>query len=880
MSPGSDSPDHFIAPSLEELQPLFPSYKLEGFIAQGGMGAVYRATQRSLDRSVAIKILPREFGADEAFREAFTAEAKAMARLNHPSLIGVYDFGDVDGMLFIVMEFVGGGSLHDACLDLEVVPARAAELVAAICRGLAHAHEAGVLHRDIKPGNILLTEDAAPKIGDFGLARRVGDHVDAGEPVYGTPGYAAPETCFGGAADQRADLFSVGVLLHRLLTGLEPDGGILPPASSRCNCPPVLDEIIRHATQADPALRYATAADMAQDLEKAKNARHRKGAALLQVGSGPSETAAHRRPSVAPQKSSGAFAAAALLMLAAIGGGAFFMDRTGGAADSSTPPAAVPAVVLLPDKQTTPNPIPLPREESPPPPPAPEAAPAESASAALARLQTQLAAGTRSEFPIGTMARDGNHYLILEDPMSWPEAQAFATSHGAHLAVFPTPEDQSWIRAQLQPGQSPWIGAGRTANNSWQWIDGSSWAAPASFSANTGTHQCLALSASGELQAALASQPRSLILQWHDNGTNPGTLDAQLKRTAAALTTDPSAPLPYPVGTRTLHDSHFLAVQKAMTWDEARRLAESVGAHLTVPSSAREHDWIRSTFSEDLQNGQSLWLGGSRPKPGDRWQWLNGEAWSNLGWASDQPGPDQTHNRIALRGGPGNEPPAWVAVDGNERKVEGLLLEWSPPREVVEVPAFVLKPWLDEVNRKIATRVGPDLDEFDRNRRKLVQDYNRSMGRLVRKELSEAEANPFERSRGGRGGGFDWRGYRTATLETLEEALKEAAKTNQLLTSLPERTSNAIRDEHAEASANLKLLEEACELKLRAHLTFYLEGISGKTADLIGLGYLDSARELNDTVAPLRDNPAAFVKALYPDSPRGTLPWTAGPDRG
>ncbi|MBT8044440.1 MAG: protein kinase, partial [Verrucomicrobiae bacterium] len=123
---------HFEAPAIEELQPNFPAYEIEDFIAQGGMGAVYKARQISLDRSVAIKILPREFGEDPTFRKSFEAEAKAMARLNHPNLIGVYDFGEVDGMLFLIMEFVHGKSLFHSSHGIAIDPTQAAEIILSI----------------------------------------------------------------------------------------------------------------------------------------------------------------------------------------------------------------------------------------------------------------------------------------------------------------------------------------------------------------------------------------------------------------------------------------------------------------------------------------------------------------------------------------------------------------------------------------------------------------------------------------------------------------------------------------------------------------------------------------------------------------------------
>ncbi len=257
----------FEAPTLEALAVLLPAYDFESFIAQGGMGAVYKARQRALDRDVAIKILPRELGDDPDFRKSFETEAIAMARLNHPNLIGVYDSGDLDGMLYIVMEYVNGKSLYHSAYNLAVDPEQAASLVKGICDGLAHAHEFGVIHRDIKPANILLNEKVVPKIGDFGLARPSGS--DGPGLIMGTPGYTAPEIYEDPEhADQKTDIFAVGVILYELLTGRRPEeeAESIPP-SAIVGCNQKLDVIWRKATHPDPAQRYDRVEEMAKDLE-------------------------------------------------------------------------------------------------------------------------------------------------------------------------------------------------------------------------------------------------------------------------------------------------------------------------------------------------------------------------------------------------------------------------------------------------------------------------------------------------------------------------------------------------------------------------------------------------------------------------------------
>jgi serine/threonine protein kinase len=200
-----------------------------------------------------------------------------MARLNHPNLIGVYDFGEVNGMLYIIMEYVPGKSLYHSAYGKSIAPKEVIRLVTGICKGLAHAHENGILHRDIKPSNILLDHNAEPKIGDFGLARPIGTKVEEGEEIFGTPHYTAPEVVSSPhSVDYRADIFSVGVLLHELLTGHLPAADSRP-ASMIAKCDVRFDAIIRKATQPLAAARYSSANEIAKELQAIAGAGGPKG---------------------------------------------------------------------------------------------------------------------------------------------------------------------------------------------------------------------------------------------------------------------------------------------------------------------------------------------------------------------------------------------------------------------------------------------------------------------------------------------------------------------------------------------------------------------------------------------------------------------------
>lgn len=334
MSQSSHVPT-FEAPTPEYLAEHFPGYDIVNLVACGGMGAVYQAVQRSLDRPVALKILPREFGADASFRAAFEAEAKAMAKLNHPNLIGVYDFGEVDGMLYIIMEYVAGGSLYHASYGSRLDPREAARIVAAVCDGIAHAHEHGILHRDIKPANILLDLQAKPKIGDFGLARPIGTHESDSEAVFGTPHYTAPEVLNRPTAvDARADIFSIGVVLHELLTGQVPAADPrLPSMISGCDLR--FDEIVRTATNPVPEMRYTNAAVMAKALHSLEEAIGRATHLVAtRPGIAPSRGPAPLRRVVPAQRptikqKSGAGVLTTLLILGAVIAAAWYIVKSG-----------------------------------------------------------------------------------------------------------------------------------------------------------------------------------------------------------------------------------------------------------------------------------------------------------------------------------------------------------------------------------------------------------------------------------------------------------------------------------------------------------------------------------------------------------------------
>lgn len=272
---GDERPHAFQAPSVDELGAKFPALEILEFIGQGGMGAVYKARQRELDRIVALKILPPDIGQDAAFAERFTREARALAKLNHPNIVTLYEFGRADGLYYFLMEFVDGVNLRQLTANGRVSTREALAVVPQICDALQYAHDHGIVHRDIKPENILIDRRGRVKVADFGLARIIGSAADATDllnlstdaKVMGTPSYMPPEQIEApGEVDHRADIYALGVVFYQMLTGELPGKTIEPP-SSKVQVDVRLDEIVLRALERSPDLRYEQASQIKTQLE-------------------------------------------------------------------------------------------------------------------------------------------------------------------------------------------------------------------------------------------------------------------------------------------------------------------------------------------------------------------------------------------------------------------------------------------------------------------------------------------------------------------------------------------------------------------------------------------------------------------------------------
>ena len=257
-------------------------YRIVERVGRGGMGVLYRAHDPALERDVALKMMHLDFTSDTHARERFQREARAVARLQHPNIVTIHELGEVDDTPYIVMEFLEGKDLEQLLKDGdELSLGRKLDIAAQVCEGLAYAHDQGIVHRDIKPGNVRVLPDGKVKILDFGIARFAASSLTQSGTVMGTPSYMAPEQIMGQPVDGRADLFAAGVLLYELLSGRKPFTGDSPTAvaynimhseppalrEALSELPDAVNEIVARALRKDPNERYTHAREMASDLQ-------------------------------------------------------------------------------------------------------------------------------------------------------------------------------------------------------------------------------------------------------------------------------------------------------------------------------------------------------------------------------------------------------------------------------------------------------------------------------------------------------------------------------------------------------------------------------------------------------------------------------------
>lgn len=270
-----------VSPTAQELPRFIGRYEIEAHEAEGGMGDVFVARDPRVKRRVAVKLLKKLYSTDPGVRRRFEQEAEAVAALEHPAIVPVYDFGEHDGLLYIVMRYVGGGTLRDRIKARGPLPLRdVSGVIERVAEALAAAHARGLIHRDIKPANILYDEDETPYLSDFGVAKAPETVDETGTMMLGTPQYISPEQAQGREIDPRSDVYSLGVVAFHALAGRPPFEAknamamamahvMSPPPKVRellPDLPKVTDAVFDRVLAKDPAERYPTAPEFARDL--------------------------------------------------------------------------------------------------------------------------------------------------------------------------------------------------------------------------------------------------------------------------------------------------------------------------------------------------------------------------------------------------------------------------------------------------------------------------------------------------------------------------------------------------------------------------------------------------------------------------------------
>jgi len=647
------SAPEFHAPSVEAMNSLLPAFEFGDIMSANRVGAVYFATQKSLDRHVAVKLFSHAHGNDVHFMRAFRASAASMAGLKHPNLIGLLDSGMVEGMPFIVMEFVPGKSLARSTKGSAINFDQAMSIIGQICEGTAYAHGQTVVHGYLSPLNILLNQQASPKIGNFGLGH--GAHTARGVMV--PMHFTAPEVLAGETPTKAADLYSIAAIFYELVTG-RPYGPDAPPASSIGDCPPTADQVIRRAGASDPQLRGNDANGFLMNLQRAT-------ASGVKVEPGPSsDQAPHTDTAEDTGKPEGSKlwlkVVIILLLLVAIQQTISFRNSV--AQQRNNPhlteknkaaqeAVAAELVKLHPIEE---------HKQAPPVAPSPGDFPVvvESPLDSLERLRNALREGQRAEMPVGAVAVGDSHYFLVASPMSWADAEVFAEEHGGHLAL---PDgDPAWRNAGPMRGVSFWVGAARNGAQAMTLVDGRPWDA----ADVAGDGACVYADEQGAWRTADAAKPMPFVIQWHADGSNPGSLEARLAATGLSLKgSQPS----FPLGTLTAGKRRYLPVVRETGWERAHALAQSAGGHLLVISNAEEAAQVQA-MAAGLLGLEGLWMGGHLA--GDLWVWETGEPWTGIQWL-DSRNAVADHAVMVLRPGRG--------IDAREKSgmASGFIIEWS-----------------------------------------------------------------------------------------------------------------------------------------------------------------------------------------------------------
>ncbi len=750
----------FKAPSLEGMHALIPAYEFHDILASNERGAVYYATQKSLDRKVALKVFSPLVANDPSFKRLYANCTASVAGLRHPNLISLYNSGFADGMPYLVMEFVPGKSLARSMKGGAIEFALSLTILKEACEGVAHAHEKEVVHGNLSPYDILLTQKASPKIGNFGL----GPDVHTVDGVEVPKHFTAPEVLDGEAPTHASDIYSLAAIFYELITATPYRFGG-PRPSSLEGTPEGVDEVLFQALSNDPAKRGTDALKFYEGLRQA--AKGNKEAVPVVP-----QTAEEKTLEKKPAEPDGKVPAKAPRRA---GSGRRGRGRSNAPAKtmpakilkaSNTPLVKIIAILVLliaihqvwsyrqslkeerseqaKRKKGGGEPIVINRFEmvqnpsKPTPQPEPSTPPnstlpedfgfpqdAETPMDSLERLRDALVQGSRSELPMDTITKGENHYFIVEQAMTWTDALAFAKKHGGYLAL-PSP-DMSWRKAEHVRGRDVWLGAARSGTDSFALLDGKAWSPEGGIS-GSGSH--VWMDGQDVFRTADPSQTKFFVIQWRADGSDPTRLEARLASAAASIqSSNPS----YPLGTVVSGSRHYLPVSHPCTWEEAKALAESAGGHLAVLSDEKELGELQKAAST-CPSATEFWTGGHLA--GDSWVWTTQEPWRAVAWLNER-NAGEADTAMLLKAGVG------VDAQGKSAAASGFIIEWSKDKESNKAPAnqgaspgeaiaeletrakeLVVKAGVDkEANHKKNTdKLAWDLDAHIRGLKKSDQD--------------------------------------------------------------------------------------------------------------------------------------------------------------
>jgi len=422
-------------PSPEAMNHLLPAFEFTAKITSSDLGAVFFANQKSLDRQVALKVFSPLLSADPEFRKAFGDSCKLAAGLRHSNIIGILDSGEVGGMLYLVMEFVPGKSLARSTRGHIVEFGQSLTIIDAICEGLAHAHEAGLVHGHLDDLSVLLNQDALPKIGSFGFGRIVHTHLSETTSTH----FIAPEVLANpSAATKASDVYSVAAIFHGLITG-KPYSPEAPAPSTVSDCPPAVNAVIKCATDPDPHKRYSDARAFQAALNRAT-----------------------AKPTAIPVRAAKVVNAATTRVLPKADSGSIFLLKI-----------TIIIVLLIAiffawemKKKALAD---IERENL-------EIVTRQKLANLLAATRASLA-GAAPVFPPGTVISGERRYLFVKRPVTWAEADVIAKSSGGHLLVAATSEEIAEIARithRIEAQEGIWLG-GSLDDSLWQWVTGEPW---------------------------------------------------------------------------------------------------------------------------------------------------------------------------------------------------------------------------------------------------------------------------------------------------------------------------------------------------------------------------------------------------------------------